>query len=423
MSLDLNKYSEVTLCRSCGSTSLEKVLDLGKQPLANSLREPDSLLAEHRFDLILVGCLTCTQLQLSINVNPNLMFNSYFWVTGTSQTAIKHCEMLAHMVLTKIGLSHKSILEIGSNDGTLLKSIEKKSDASIIFGVDPAQNLNVDIDSQNIKVFKNFFDRSFAEKFLQDNPKIDILIARNVLSHVPDLNEVIEAIDLITNLESTIVIEFHHSGIILSELHYDSIYHEHTYYHTLQSVSKLLERFGMFVYDLEYSPISGGSYIIFASKSKKLPSINLKNTQDFETRSLVNNPFAWKKFAVDVQRNIMLNRSIVDKLNKYSACAYGASARSSTLLNSISATAENFLGIADINPLKWGKLSPGVNLKIDDPRNLIEDEIKVVYITAFNFEREIIEYLENVLNWKGTVFVPLPNVPRSFKIGASDSHD
>ncbi len=416
MSLDLNSYSEVTTCRSCGSKSLEKVLDLGKQPLANSLRDHNNLDPEHKFDLVLVGCLTCTQLQLSINVNPNLMFNNYFWVTGTSQTANKHCETLAHMLHNKIGLSHKTILEIGSNDGTLIKFINKESDSSIIFGVDPAQNLNVEITSDNIKIFKNFFDRSFAEEFIGHNPKADIIIARNVLSHVPNLNEVIEAIDLITNIDSTIVIEFHHSGIILSELHYDSIYHEHTYYHTLKSVSTLLERFGIYVYDLEFSPISGGSHIIFASKSKKDPSNNLKNAQDFEFKFSVNSPATWKKFAIDVQKNIMQNHGIINKLNKYSACAYGASARSSTLLNSIGATSENFIGIADINPLKWGKLSPGVHLAIDDPKNLIGDKIKSIYITSFNFEKEIIDYLKNTIKWNGTVILPLPYMPRSFEI-------
>ena len=416
MIYDLTNYKDIEKCRTCLSKNLETVLDLGEQPLANSLRDVE--IGESIYPLVLMGCLDCSLLQLSINVNPKVMFSEYFWVTGTSKVAQMYCRDLASKLVRIIPDEAKSILEIGSNDGTLLREIDNLNVFNTLIGVDPANNINMINAKKNdeISYYSDFFDTSFTKKFLESNPKVDVVVARNVLSHVPDLHEVFVGISNITTEKAELVIEFHESSIILREVHYDSIYHEHTYYHNIKSMTDLLTTHGFFPYHLEESPISGGSFVLFASKLKKEKSKNLTTKEDREKQELINDPATWHKFANKVRQNIKENRIILEKYSNTTSCAYGASARSSTLLNALNVDKNNLKAIADKNPLKWGKLSPGLGLRIENPQILINKDIKNIFISAFNFESEIVSELRNVHKWSGNVHVPLPIKPRVYSV-------
>jgi len=416
MTYGSNNFKEIDECRTCFSKNLEMILDLGKHPLANALR--DSEVYEERYPLELIGCLDCRLLQLSINVNPEIMFQEYLWVTGTSDAARNYCKDLAFKISEIVNVESNNLLEIGSNDGTLLKEISNTNKFKSLFGVDPAKNINEANNKANesITYLTDFFDERFVDKFLESNPEIDVVVARNVLSHVPDLHKVLNGISKISTKNADLVIEFHESSIILRELHYDSIYHEHTYYHNLKSMEELLISHGFYPYHLEISPISGGSYVLFSSKLKKEKSLELLNGQAKENQDKINEPSTWHNFALQVKRNIDDNIKVLEKLSNKNSCAYGASARSSTLLNTFKFGKETFKGLADKNPLKWGKLSPGIGLTIDNPENLIDSEIRNIFITAFNFEPEIVKELRDVYRWSGRIYLPLPNDPREYTV-------
>ena len=412
----INNYNEIKKCRTCHSGNLEIVLDLGEQPLANSLRDIEQ--EELKYPLVLMGCLDCRLLQLSINVNPKNMFSEYYWVTGTSKVAQEYCRKLAIKIENLIPKKFNSILEIGSNDGTLLKEVRNLEAFKVLIGVDPANNINMINTRQNDKItyFSDFFNSSFANKFLESNPRVDVVVARNVLSHVPDLHEVFLGISNITTEQAEVVIEFHESSIILRELHYDSIYHEHTYYHSIKSVTEVLLTHGFFPYHLEKSPISGGSFVLFSSKARREKSASLIIEEERERLEAIHDPVTWHQFAKNVNQNLSENKKILEKFSKVDSCAYGASARSSTLLNSLNIDKGQLKAIADKNHLKWGKLSPGVGLRIVNPQELLNKDIKNILISAFNFESEIILELKEIHKWSGNILVPLPFQPREFSI-------
>ena len=399
-------------CRVCTSTKLFEVLNLGMQPLANCLRELSDSSIELKFPLVLVRCADCCTIQLSINVNPTLMFDNYYWVTGTSSIAQEHCSYLAQEIVSRVTTSG-SILEIGSNDGTLLKSLRSISDAKL-YGVDPAKVISNIARENSVEIFTEYFSDSFVTKFLENSERVDAVVARNVLSHVPDLKDVVSGISRVLSDEGIFVVEFHDASKILKELHYDSIYHEHTFYHSLRSMSTIAKNAGLTPFDVLESPISGGSRILFASKSPMKPTERMIRALELEEGSGVYEESNWLEFGKASQQNINMVRTFLSNHQNSKIVGYGASARSSTLLNAIGAESRNLAGIADSNPLKWGKKSPGTGLIIDSPAKLIDSSVEIIFICPFNFEEEIVDSLTNDLGWHGKVFLPLPKTPRLY---------
>ena len=413
--LDLNTdFKTIINCRICNSEKLQEILDLGIQPLANNLRSFEEQTLERKFPLILLRCSDCTSIQLSVNVNPNLMFQEYLWITGTSQSARDHCDNLADYI-SKFSKEFSVILEIGSNDGTLLKALKEKTNSKL-HGVDPAQNIIQSFQEDGIQNHNSFFDLNFASSFYSKFGAVDVVIARNVLSHVPDILEVMNGIDLILAPEGICLIEFHEASKILTEIHYDSIYHEHTFYHSIKSMTKALSHVGLIPFDLIKSPISGGSFVLVSSRNAIKASSRLNEAEQFEESLGVHDEKAWINFAKLSKRNLTsINKYLVENSNR-KIRAFGASARSSTLINAIGDNSKYLTAIADNNPLKWGKYSPGQHLLIDSPKEIIEKDTEIVFICPFNFETEITTYLAKELDWHGEVVLPLPNQIRKYLI-------
>jgi SAM-dependent methyltransferase len=408
-------FVEVQNCRSCGALAPEEILNLGDQPLANSLLTVDGIYNEKRFPLVLMRCGSCTTLQLSINVNPKILFSSYFWVTGTSRSTRNYCADLAKNVLERVQVDKPRILEIGSNDGTLLLEFEKLG-VGESFGIDPAINVIPESSNSKVTYIPEFFTEDFAKGFVAKYGQVDLVIARNVLSHVPDLNDVMRGINLVLSQEGTCVTEFHDANKIISETQYDSIYHEHTYYHSLRSMTFALANADLKPFDGYIGPISGGCIVLFSSRQDRKISDTLLSLLETEKSLGVYNMKSWKEFAAQALSNISSIKNEFQKISNGTMYAFGSSARSSTLLNAVGEESKAITGIADNNPRKWGMLSPGLHLQIANPSTLINESVKTIFICAFNFESEIVNQLKHELNWSGEVIVPLPNVLRKYWI-------
>jgi SAM-dependent methyltransferase len=410
-----NAYELVTNCRSCKHSDLDLILDLGSHPLANALIEFGDANNEKYYPLVLLRCKMCTTIQLSVNVNPRILFSTYSWVTGTSKSTKEYCARLAELALSSGPANLSTILEIGSNDGTLLDEFESKCSASL-FGIDPAGNVVPERFENKTIFIKEFFTHKFAMEFAVKYGKVDIIIARNVLSHVPDLMDVLLGVDQILEPNGIFIVEFHDANRILSELQYDSIYHEHTYYHSIQSMEFALNQIGLKVFNAEVGPISGGCVILFASRQKRLVSPRFQELKTKESNLGVGKLEPWLRFAERVDANVTSLRREFESRIDSSISAFGASARSSTLLNSVGESAGILDGIADNNHRKWGKYSPGLNILIDKPSQVVNKSVNSIFLSAFNFENEIVNQLRNELGWSGEVLVPLPNVLRKYQI-------
>ena len=403
-------YSITEICRVCRGRGLQPVISLGMQPLANSLSSNPAV-SDASAPLNLVRCEGCGTVQLGVDIEARQMFSNYLWVTGTSSSSVSHCERVTNEALLRASRPPQSVLEVASNDGTLLKSFQLKGLATL--GVDPAENLAEIANSQGVSTLANFFSQDFAHNLRSTYNPFDIVIARNVLSHVPDPGDIVQGIATSLSEDGVAVIEFHRADKILEELHYDSIYHEHSLYHSLSSMLHLLEQSGLQAFDLLPSPISGGSWIVFASHESQRREISsiLALAVENETHLGIRNQGPWEEFS----RRVLQHKDDVlgflenESVESRNVVAFGASARSSTLLNYWSEkSAVEISAILDSNPLKQGLFSPGLRLPIMSPSEGLRSKPSTVMIMAFNFEEEIRSLLKS-FGWRGRIATPLPN--------------
>jgi len=228
---------------------------------------------------------------------------------------------------------------------------------------------------------------------------------------VRDIKSIVKGMsELLTN-KGTAIIEFHYAKIIQDELHYDSIYHEHLFYFTIETISKVFIKYGLYPYDVDKSPISGGSLVLYFSKTKNKVSSKLKKLIQNEKSNKVNEYFKWKKFAVkSIIHSKKLKSKIQKLVKKNKVIGYGASARSSTLLNFCQINDNILNQIVDKNKLKKNKFTPGTNIKIIDYEQIKNDikNYKIIFVLAWNFKREIMRDL-NKIGYKGKYLLPLPN--------------
>ena len=400
-------FESIDTCRSCRSKDIEEILDLGKQPPANSLYKSKKNLPPS-VPLRLFFCKKCSTLQLGETVDPKYLFQEYLWVTGTSATANIYSNVFTKNVLSRTNINQPFVIEIASNDGTFLKSFAE--DGCEILGIDPAKNIAGKATKDGIPTLNEFFNAELARKLKVNKGMADVIFARNVIPHVKDIHSILEGIKALMHENSLGVIEFHEAGLILKELHYDSIYHEHLFYFSLKTISKLLEKYDLKVFDITDSPISGGSWVIYFSKIKKHKTNELKKVEKLELETGINNIQSWRNFAVKALEHSQKLKNMVRRKNKI--LAYGASARSSTLLNICGINSLYISAIIDKNPLKHGLYTPGSNIPIisfEQGKEIIKNENKVLLL-AWNFEDEVVSDLRKA-GFKGEIIVPLPNDP------------
>ena len=398
-------------CRICGNAAIETVLDLGKQPLANSLRA-DAAEVLPVFPLVICRCVECGTVQLTETVSPELLFKRYVWVTGTSDGARSYSGLFCEQLVSRCRPGRLFVLEIASNDGTFLKRFAERGDR--VLGVDPAQNIAAMAEQSGIPTIAEFFDVEVAARIVARDGQADAVFARNVIPHVANTNGVVGGLAQCLREDGTGAIEFHRADVILNELHYDSIYHEHLYYHSLHSMQHLLSRFGLIPFDVMTSPISGGSLVVYFSKSARPRSAALETMLADERRLAIAGAEPWRTFAARCERHRDGLRALVDAAVAQGKriIGYGASARSSTLLNYCGIDQRHLRAIADRNPLKHGLYSPGAEIPIVPPERAFAERPDMVLLLAWNFSDEILNQIRAEHGWRGDVIMPLPGDPR-----------
>ncbi|MBI1975594.1 MAG: class I SAM-dependent methyltransferase [Candidatus Vogelbacteria bacterium] len=407
----MKEMQTIASCRSCGAGCLVAFFDLGKQPLANSLLKKRDA-REKAYPLSLSFCRACSLVQLNETIDPRLMFLDYPWVTGTSGAAREFAEVFAKNVLRRSGTKDPFVLEVASNDGTFLLPFVKKGLKAL--GVDPARNIAPIAKKSGVRTVVDFFGEKAAKKIVREHGTADIVIARNVLYHLADLGGAMRGIERALAASGILAAEFHYGGKMLRELHYDTIYHEHVCYYTLKSFEKLLNRYGMYGFDIARSPINSGGLIVYASKEKRNKSQAYKRLAERESKLRVNTLASWKAFAKKATAHRDHLKNMLLSLRREGKCAigYGASARSSTLLNYCGISGNDIAVIADANQLKHGLYTAGSHIPITDPQRAFLEKPDVVFLLAWNFAKEIVEIARSRYGFKGEFLVPLPQRPR-----------
>jgi len=408
-------FQVISNCRICGNGNLNNILDLGKQPPANSLR--DNLEEPLPFvPLSIVHCDHCKTVQLKETINPEYLFSRYVWVTGTSSTAQTYSSFFCDEALKHLPEGELFVVEVASNDGTFLKRF--KDNGHRVLGIDPARNIAQIAVEKGIPTLTEFFDNNVAESLVSKQGKADCIFARNVIPHVENIHGVISGMAQCIKDEGIAIVEFHYGENIMSELQYDSIYHEHLFYFSLQSLRYLLEKHGLWAFDYNISPISGGSIALYCSKNKRLKTSRLQEKLDADERSGLSLKEKWLEFAEKCfdHKNKLIEIVKTHAEKEAIIIGYGASARSSTLLNFCGIDHRILTCIADGNSIKHGRYTAGTDISIVSPKEAFAKNPDIVLLLGWNFKEEIISLIREQHHFKGKVILPLPNDPKTLEV-------
>ena len=403
-------FETINECRISDSKDLTKVLDLGLQPLANSLKKKQ-FDNEDKYPLTLSFCEKSSLLQLNETIKKEILFDSYVWVTSTSSTAKNYSETFFSNIKKNIDLNKENdlIIEIASNDGTFLKPFIKDGFKKVL-GVDPAQNISEIANKNNIKTINDYWSKDFADNLQKEHGSAKLVFARNVIPHVSKLNSVVSGVESVLDENGVGVFEIHDANIIFNELHYDSVYHEHLCYFTLKSITYLLNKFNLYPFEIKRSPISGGSFVIYFSKKKKPQSKTLELEISKEEKNKINDASSWIEFATKVKKHKEEMTSIISSFSKKKIIGFGSSARSQTFLNFCGFDQNNLDLIIDNNPFKQNLYSPGTNIKIVNFQTGIKSKPDAIFILAWNFKDEIIKECKQA-GYEGNFIIPFPSRP------------
>ena len=403
----MKKINIIKKCRSCNSKELRSVLSLGKQPLANSLKSKQ-FITDEKFSLSISFCLKCKLIQLNETILKSKLFDEYVWVTGTGNKTIVYLKNLLKNIKNLNFISKNDfVIEIASNDGSFLKVL-KSNGYKKILGVDPAKNLAKLASKEGLKTLNDYWSFKVAKKIDKKYGKANLVVARNVIPHVSNLIDVIKGIKFILSEKGVGLIEFHDASKIFKELHYDSIYHEHLNYFSLNSIENLLKNNNLFPFHVEHSPISGGSLVVFFDNGINSKTKNYEKRINFEKKNKINDYDSWINFGKKVKLHKIKVLDFIKKNKNKKIIGFGSSARSQTFLNYTKINYKKIEAIIDNNKLKQNLFSPGTDIPILDFSKAIKLNADLILILAWNFKEEIIIQCKKN-GFKGKFITAFPN--------------
>lgn len=399
----------VECCRGCGEPSTEDVVSLGNVPLANSLVSQGYLEATKTFPLSVFLCKKCTLTQLRQTVSPDALFSEYPYFSSFSDTMLESSRKLTIRVVEQQRLNSNSlVLEVGSNDGYLLKNYVQMGIP--VLGIEPAKNIAKFAKAKGIPTLEEFFSLALAKKLSAEGKKADVLHGNNVIAHIPNVRENFEAIATVLKENGIAIIEVPYVKPLLDDCLFDTIYHEHFFYFSLTSIKFLASSAHLQVIDVEELTIHGGSLRITLGLAGN-PSDAVGNLLEKEKQWGVSELATYHQLNDKISNLGERLRQLLSqlKLQGKSLAAYGASAKGTTLLSVLDIGSElNF--VADRNISKQGCLTPGTNLEILHPDALRERSIDYALLLVWNCRYEIFDQQIDYLRQGGAFIVPLPEL-------------
>lgn len=380
--------AEYMVCRACNSNSIFDAIDLGNIPIAagfakHSTDKPDL------YETKMVVCQSCGLGQISIDLDESSLFSYYNFRTSISKSFLEHSKQYCDMVIQKYNIKNTDwVLELASNDGYMLKYFRQKG--IDVLGVDPAKNLAFYSALNGVPTISEFFNSELAKNILKEKGYPKLIIANNVLAHVPNIQDFMKGISILCSEETVVSIENPTIINILEKDHFDTIFHEHYSYLSCNSVSRLANKFNLNLFNVEFINTHGGSNRYWLSKSKEMDDI-VKNTIGYEINAGLMNKDSWSITYSRIKNNIALFQKKIEDLNNNGAviCGYTASAKSTVLLNFAKVKHNQIKAIADDAIEKQNHFLLGPNIPITSIEDMLSLNPTDIIVFSWNIYDEI----------------------------------
>jgi SAM-dependent methyltransferase len=387
-------------------------VDLGRSPLANSLLRPEDLSSgEIFYPLHVYVCENCLLVQLQEFADAENIFKDYLYFSSYSKLWLDHCRDYASKMIDRLLLNERSlVVEIASNDGYLLQYF--KDHGVGVLGVEPAANVAAVALSKGIDTKTEFFGSDAAQALASDGKLADLVVANNVLAHVPNLHDFVEGFRILLKPCGTATLEFPHLLSLIQKKQFDTIYHEHFSYFSFLVVEKVFASHGLRIFGVEMLETHGGSLRIFVCHTDA-PFQRTKQVDDlFEMERAVG--IGSVDFYDDFAQSViqikcdLLDFLIENRRAGRKVVGYGAPAKGNTLLNYCGVGPELLAYTVDANPHKQRRYLPGVQIPIHAPERIFETKPDYVLILPWNIKEEVVHIMERIREWGGRFVVAIP---------------
>ena len=402
--------SKLANCRSCSGTHLTTFLDLGVQPIANALLDEDHLHdPEPKFPLELAFCHDCALVQVTQTIPPDVLFGrDYPYYSSFSPALLEHSRDHVRAIMAQRKLTRDSlVIEVASNDGYLLHNFVEAGVP--VLGIDPAAGPAATARDRGVPTLQAFFGAELARELVAQGTQADIMIANNVVAHVDAINDFVAGFALLLKENGFAKLEFAYLRDLIEKCEFDTIYHEHLFYHSITAIEPLFLRHGLYLNDAERLSIHGGSLRITVSKRPGSSERLLALRQEEAAMGMQDISYYASFSSRVAQLRDRLGKLLREERGKGARlAAYGAAAKGATLLNYVGLGRDVIEFVVDRNSHKVGKYMPGVKLPIRSVDSLLSDRPDYVLILAWNFGAEIIRQNSDYSQRGGRFILPVP---------------
>jgi|TARA_B100002003_G_C14137285_1_gene546993 SAM-dependent methyltransferase len=393
---------------------LELVFELTPTPPANEfVRESKIGETQHCFPLDVYQCLHCGHVQLLTAIQPETLFREYVYVSGTSPVFVNHFRSYAESIIQDYGILEDSlIVEIGSNDGTLLSFFKEKG--MRVLGIDPATIIAERTASIGIETIAHFFDEQLGREIHQERGPASVIPANNVFAHVDDLIGFVSGIRELLADDGIFVFEVSYLLDVYEKTLFDMTYHEHLSYHSVTPLKSFFQSQGLQLIHVERVDTHGGSLRGIVQKAGGFRETNdsIRKLVDLELKLGLNKPGTWVKFKerVDKKGQELMELLKLLKKKKKNISGYGAPAKSTTLMYQYGIDSDTIDYIVDDSPWKQTLFSPGLHIPLVSSSMLKRRPPDYLLILAWNFAESIMDNLKGFAEAGGKFIVPLPDL-------------
>lgn len=395
-------------CRNCNYKNFILITKIGNQPISSCF--PQKKIKLRSYSLNLYKCKFCSLIQL--NKVPGLRFmygSQYGYKTGISNLMIKHLRKKFDWIKKlKTEKTITNILDIGSNDGTFLNFFSKFSNKKKLIGIDPSADAFKDSYNKDIKVIVDFFNKESVKKYF-NRTRFSIITSFAMFYDVEDPNSFCKNIHKILEKNGLWVLEFSYFPLLLKNLTYDQICHEHIIYYTLDTFIKILNKNKLKVVNFSLNQINGGSIEILCAKKD---SNHITETSKIKNIILQEKNISKKdydKFNLRIQDSKKNLQLFLKKIKKTEIIGYGASTKGNVILNYCNVTNKEISYVCDANPSKFGKYTPGSYIPIISKNRMRKINPKYLLVLIWSFKKEVIKQEKQFLRKGGKLVFPLPN--------------